>query len=57
MLVRPEAVQRLMAERILLETDLPLDKLISPILSFSQSAEALQNGAIKCSLSFFGKYE
>ncbi|KQU27147.1 hypothetical protein ASG65_00830 [Bacillus sp. Leaf13] len=37
---------RLIAERILLETDLPLDQLNLSYLSFSQSAEALRNGTI-----------
>ncbi|MGG4268260.1 TAXI family TRAP transporter solute-binding subunit [Peribacillus simplex] len=37
---------RLIAERILLETNLPLDQLNLSYLSFSQSAEALQNGTI-----------
>jgi TRAP transporter TAXI family solute receptor len=37
---------RLIAERILLETDLPIDQLNLSYLSFSQSAEALRNGTI-----------
>ncbi|MGE7765822.1 TAXI family TRAP transporter solute-binding subunit [Peribacillus sp. NPDC096540] len=37
---------RLIAERILLETGLPLDQLNLSYLSFSQSAEALRNGTI-----------
>ncbi|MFD4930286.1 TAXI family TRAP transporter solute-binding subunit [Peribacillus butanolivorans] len=37
---------RLIAERILLESDLPLDQLNLSYLSFSQSAEALRNGTI-----------
>ncbi|CAH0155886.1 hypothetical protein SRABI96_00832 [Peribacillus sp. Bi96] len=37
---------RLIAERILLETDLPPDQLNLSYLSFSQSAEALRNGTI-----------
>lgn len=37
---------RLIAERILLESDLPTDQLNLSYLSFSQSAEALRNGTI-----------